>query len=126
MALQTEAIEDRLEGLKLDDRRNIFDSQIRAIRTDSQAAAASGGRRPKPAKPAEPEPPIGSGDRLCSKSSPRRIDGLEKKTGPRRRDPPPVPAGSPATLDRPGRRLAASVLLVAGCFAALVLTARAA
>jgi hypothetical protein len=53
MALQTDAIENRLEGLKQDDRRMMFDSKIRAFRLDSKTPALTGSR---PRKPSEARP----------------------------------------------------------------------
>ena len=78
MALQVEAIESRLEGLKQDDRRMMFDSQIRAFRMDTKAPGMSENRASKLARKAEPEYPVERMISLLEELS-RRIDGLEKK-----------------------------------------------
>jgi hypothetical protein len=79
MALQTDAIESRLEGLKQDDRRMMFDSKIRAFRLDSKAPALAGSRATKAArgKP-DPQLPVEQMISLLEELS-RRIDGLERK-----------------------------------------------
>jgi hypothetical protein len=78
MALQAEAIESRLEGLKLEDRRKAFDSQIRAIRMDSNPPQVAGNCNSKATRKAEPEAQLGQVISLLEELS-RRIDGLEKK-----------------------------------------------
>jgi hypothetical protein len=79
MALQTDAIENRLEGLKQDDRRMMFDSKIRAFRLDSKGHVPNGNRASKMARDkAEPSLPIEQIISLLEELS-RRIDGLERK-----------------------------------------------
>ena len=78
MALQTEAIDNRLEGLKQDDRRMIFDSKLRAFQMDSKAPLLAGNRAAKLSRKAEPEYPVDQMVALLEELS-RRIDGLEKK-----------------------------------------------
>ena len=78
MALQVEAIESRLEGLKQDDRRMMFDSQLRAFRMDGKAQGMAGNRTSKLAGKSEPAYPVERMISLLEELS-RRIDGLEKK-----------------------------------------------
>ncbi len=79
MALQTDAIESRLEGLKQDDRRMMFDSKLRAFRLDSKAPAVTGSRNSKPARGrTDPQYPVEQVISLLEELS-RRIDGLERK-----------------------------------------------
>jgi hypothetical protein len=79
MALQTDAIENRLEGLKQDDRRMMFDSKIRAFRLDSKTPALTGSRASKAVRgKTDPQLPIEQMISLLEELS-RRIDGLERK-----------------------------------------------
>jgi hypothetical protein len=79
MALQTDAIESRLEGLKQDDRRMMFDSKLRAFRLDSKAQAVGGSRAAKmPRNRTDPQYPVEQIISLLEDLS-RRIDGLERK-----------------------------------------------
>jgi hypothetical protein len=79
MALQTDAIESRLEGLKQDDRRMMFDSKLRAFRLDSKTAAVSGSRASKSSRGrTDPPYPVDQVISLLEELS-RRIDGLERK-----------------------------------------------
>jgi hypothetical protein len=78
MALQSDAIQSRLEGLKLDDRRMYCDSKLRAFRIDSQPPPMAENRASKPARKAEPDFPVDQVISLLEELS-RRIDGLEKK-----------------------------------------------
>lgn len=78
MALQSDAIASRLEGLKVDDRRKVFDSQIRAIRMDSKITPELGARAVKPPAKPSSEETIDQVVLLLEELS-RRIDGLEKK-----------------------------------------------
>ncbi len=79
MALQTDAIESRLEGLKQDDRRMMFDSKLRAFRLDSKAPVLSGSRAAKPGRSrTDPQYPVEQIISLIEELS-RRIDGLERK-----------------------------------------------
>jgi hypothetical protein len=79
MGQQADAIENRLEGLKQDDRRMMFDSKIRAFRLDSKGPVLSGSRAAKVVRgqgdSSVPIEPILS---LLEELS-RRIDGLERK-----------------------------------------------
>jgi hypothetical protein len=79
MGEQIDAIEDRLEGLKQDDRRMMFDSTIRAVRLDSKEEVLSTSQaakvvRAKAASSLPIEPIISLLEELS-----RRIDGLERK-----------------------------------------------
>ena len=78
MALQREAIENRLEGLKQDDRRMMFDSKLRAFRLDSKSAVLNGDRPSKLLRKTEPESSIEHMVALLEELS-RRIDRLERK-----------------------------------------------
>jgi hypothetical protein len=78
MALESDAIESRLEGLRQDDRRSAFDSKIRAFRFDSEPPRTAGDRVHKPNPKVVAEEAI---DRMVSllEDLSRRIDGLERK-----------------------------------------------
>ena len=80
MALQSQAIDSRLEGLKLDDRRIMFDSQLRAVRMDNKPQAANSAPTglSNVAKKPELDQPI---DRVITllEDLALRLDGLEKK-----------------------------------------------
>ncbi len=78
MALQSDAIESRLEGLKLDDRRMMFDSKLRAFRIESKPPTTSGDRATDPPRRLESEKPDERVIALLEELS-VRIDGLEKK-----------------------------------------------
>jgi hypothetical protein len=78
MALQSNAIESRLEGLRLDERRTMFDSKLRAFRLDSKSQAMAGHRTSKTARKLELDRPIDQVITLMEELS-SRIDGLEKK-----------------------------------------------
>ena len=78
MALQAEAIDNRLEGLVQDDRRAMFDSQLRAFRRESETPAPAGNGAAKHARKPEREYPVDQMVSLLEELS-RRIDGLEKK-----------------------------------------------
>jgi hypothetical protein len=78
MALQSDAIQNRLDGLKQDDRRSTFDSQLRSIRQDSQSRATVEDRGSKMARRPEAESSVDQMIGLLEELS-RRIDGLEKK-----------------------------------------------
>jgi hypothetical protein len=77
MALQSDAIKDRLEALKLDDRRVMFDSKLRAFQ-DSKPPELAGDRVSKLTWKTEQENPLNQVVSLLEDLS-RRIDGLEKK-----------------------------------------------
>jgi hypothetical protein len=78
MGLQSEAIESRLEGLKLDDRRMMFDSKLRAFRRESKSQATAANLASKPDGLDEPGQSMGQVILLLEDLS-RRIEGLEKK-----------------------------------------------
>lgn len=80
MGLQTDAIETRLEGLKQEDRRMMFDSKLRAFRLDSKAQAMTGSRAGKSPRSRVETPayPVEQVIALLEELS-RRIDGLERK-----------------------------------------------
>jgi hypothetical protein len=78
MALQSEAIDNRLEELEQDDRRVTFGSKLRAFRLDGRAKVLSGTRTSRMSRKHEGEYPIDQMVALLEDLS-RRIDGLEKK-----------------------------------------------
>jgi len=80
MALKSEAIGSRLEDLTLDDRRMMFDSQLRAFRMDSQppVSPVAGNRVANGVRPPEAEPAVDRVITLLEELS-RRIEGIEKK-----------------------------------------------
>jgi hypothetical protein len=78
MDLQSESIDCRLEGLKQDDQRMMFDSQLRAFRRDGESLIPRGHRALKPVRSSEEEYPVDQVVALLEELS-RRIDGLEKK-----------------------------------------------
>lgn len=79
MALQSDAIESRLEELKLDDRRMLYDTKLRAFRREGKSQSTAGAHAAKKVT-AEPEPgqPIDQVILMLEDLS-RRIDGLEQK-----------------------------------------------
>jgi hypothetical protein len=78
MALQSDAIETRLEGLKQDDRRLMFDSKLRAFRMDSKTPSIAGNRASRLTRNSEGSYQVDQMIALLEELS-RRIDGLEKK-----------------------------------------------
>jgi hypothetical protein len=78
MDLENESIDCRLEELKQDDRRMMFDSQLRAFREDNQPRIRPGNRASKPSRTSQDEYPVDQVVSLLEELS-RRIDGLEKK-----------------------------------------------
>lgn len=79
MALHSEAIESRLESLKLDNRRIRFDSKLQAFRRDSKATTLSDSQPTKQqAKRPEADSSIENMITLLEALS-QRIDGLERK-----------------------------------------------
>src|SRR5258707_1372635 len=78
MGLQTEAIDNRLEGLEQADRRVTFDTKLRAFRLDDKEDAISGNRTAKAARMTEGQYPVDQVVALIEALS-RMIDGLEKK-----------------------------------------------
>jgi hypothetical protein len=78
MALQAEAIESRLEGLKQDDRRITFDSKLRAFQHDSKAPLLPGNPASKMMRKSAADYPVDQMISLLEELS-RRIDGLERK-----------------------------------------------
>jgi hypothetical protein len=78
MDLENESIDCRLEGLKQDDRRMMFDSQLRAFRGDNKPHIRGGNRALKPVSMSEQEYPVDQVVSMLEELS-RRIDDLEKK-----------------------------------------------
>jgi hypothetical protein len=77
MALQSDAIESRLEGLRLDGRRAMYDSKLRTSRRDGNSHIPANHLAPSPARNVEPDEPIDQVLVMLEELS-RRIDGLEK------------------------------------------------
>ena len=75
MGLQKDAIDSRLEGLKLDDHRSSYDDKLRAVRREGKPPA---GASPTVVGGDEPIEPIERAILLLEDLT-RRIDNLEKK-----------------------------------------------
>jgi hypothetical protein len=78
MALQSDAIESRLEGLKFDDRRTMYDSKLRTGRRESKSHIPPNHLSPQAARIVEPDQPIEQVLLMLDELS-RRIEGLERK-----------------------------------------------
>ena len=77
MALQSDAIENRLQGLRQEDRRPLYDSKLRDFRLDGKSLGLTGNRASKVLRKDDDEIPT---ELIVSllEDIVRRIDGLEK------------------------------------------------
>jgi hypothetical protein len=78
MARQSEAIEDRLERLKHEDHRSLFDSRLKSFRYDRPAQPPTSHADTRRPRVANPDDQLGVIVSLLEELS-ARIDGLERK-----------------------------------------------
>lgn len=78
MALQVDPIEDRIEGLKSDELRMMFDSKVRAFRRQQEAPKVVEGRSTKPGRRTEDGHQIDQVVSLLEELA-RRLDGIDRK-----------------------------------------------